>query len=46
MTLVLMAVLAYLVAAVLLARSLARDADSHARRWLPLARLAVVLHAA
>jgi ABC-type uncharacterized transport system permease subunit len=41
-----MAVLAYLVAAVLLARSLARDADSHARGWLPLALLAVVLHAA
>jgi ABC-type uncharacterized transport system permease subunit len=45
MTLVLIAALAYLVAAVVLARALALDADSHARGWLPLALLAVVLHA-
>ena len=46
MTLVLIAALAYLLATVLLARALARDADSHARGWLPLALLGVVLHAA
>ena len=45
MTLVLIAALSYLVAAVVLARALARDADSHARGWLPIALLAVVLHA-
>jgi ABC-type uncharacterized transport system permease subunit len=46
MTLVLIAALAYLVATALLARALARDADSHARGWLPLALLGVALHAA
>ena len=41
MTLVLIASLAYLIAAVVLARALARDADSRAHGWLPLALLAL-----
>lgn len=46
MTLVLIAVAAYLAAAVLLARALVRDAEIPARGWLPLAVLAVLAHAA
>lgn len=45
MTLVLIAVVAYLTAAVVLARALARGADSTARGWLLLALLALLLHA-
>ena len=46
MTLVLIAVAAYLTAAVVLARALARDAVGHGRIWQGLALLGLLLHAA